>query len=498
MEIPRGNNLLFRQQFVMGPQFADGFEFWKKHEITQSLVISSHPDLNISHHSKNEKTLTLIGYIIDPNRPSHDNDEILNRLLLENTNFADLIRSTFELCGNWILIYKQYDDIFLFHDCTGVRSIFYTNVDKTKDLWFASQPRLIAFLLDLQEDKNAIDFMKSHKSKLPSGFRWPGDTSPYSEIKSLLPNNYFDLSKGEIYRYWPDRNLIKLQKNDAIEKISTRLKEIMIAATQRFNLALGLSSGLDSRVILSASKDIKDRICIYNGKRIEMSTKHPDILIPRRLTAKLKLDYHFIPSSNDIDDEFSIAYEMNAPYVTAQIKPCLQSQLKYFKQQKVAATGNILEIVRCYYQYRHGNDFSKHKPSGESLASYANMGGSQFEIDAFDSWLKSAKDVFNLNIYDIYGWEQGHGRWFSSAYLVFLTTWKEVFFPFNCRNLLIDFLSVPNVHRMPPDHTFFTDLMRNMWSDVLSEPINPKQKEGFFIRSKKRLKKGLKKIISRR
>lgn len=211
MEIPKGKNLLFRQQFVMGPRYADGFESWKKHEITQSLVITSHPDLNISHYSKKEKTLTLIGYIIDPNRPYHDNDEILNRLMLENTDFGDLIRSTFELCGNWILIYKQYDDIFLFHDCTGARSIFYTDVDKTKDLWFASQPRLIAFLLDLQEDKNAIDFIMSQKSKT-SDYWWPGETPPYSEIKPLLPNNYFDLRKGEIFRYWPDRNLIKLPK----------------------------------------------------------------------------------------------------------------------------------------------------------------------------------------------------------------------------------------------------------------------------------------------
>ena len=292
MEIPRKKNLLFRQQFVMGPQYADAFESWKKHEITKSLVITSHPDLNISHYSKKEKTLTLIGYIIDPDKPYHGDDEILNRLMLENTNFDDLLRSTFDLCGNWILIYKEYDDIFLFHDCTGARSIFYTNVNKTKNLWFASQPGLIASLLNLQEDKNAIDFITSPKAKT-SDYWWPGETSPYSEIKPLIPNNYFDLKKGKTFRYWPDRNLVKLSKNDAIEKISNRLKGIMLAAAQRFDLALALSGGLDSRVMLAASKDIKEKICIYNVKRPEMSSKHPDITIPRRLTSKLNLDYHY-------------------------------------------------------------------------------------------------------------------------------------------------------------------------------------------------------------
>ena len=52
MGIPRVKNLLFRQQFVMGPQYADGFESWKKHEITPSVVITAHPDLNINHFHK--------------------------------------------------------------------------------------------------------------------------------------------------------------------------------------------------------------------------------------------------------------------------------------------------------------------------------------------------------------------------------------------------------------------------------------------------------------
>ena len=73
------------------------------------------------------------------------------------------------------------------------------------------------------------------------------------------------------------------------------------------------------------------------------------------------------------------------------------------------------------------------------------MSNAQFAIDAFNSWLRSANDVFNLNIYDFYGWEQRRGRWFSNNCLVFLMTWKEVFFPFNCRNLLIDLLSVSDV-----------------------------------------------------
>ena len=53
MKMLKGKNLLFRQQFVVGPHYPDSFKSWKKHEITQELVLSSHPDLNICHLYKN-------------------------------------------------------------------------------------------------------------------------------------------------------------------------------------------------------------------------------------------------------------------------------------------------------------------------------------------------------------------------------------------------------------------------------------------------------------
>ena len=195
---------------------------------------------------------------------------------------------------------------------------------------------------------------------------------------------------------------------------------------------------------------------------------------------------NYIPQSNDIDDEFYKIYEMNAPCASMEIIPGLQAELKYFRQQKVGATGNILETARVLHKIFNPDE---NIASGEFLASITKMKDSPFAIEAFDNWLGSANEIFNINIYDLFHWEQKCGRWLSNNSLVFLMAWKEVFFPFNCRNLLIDFLSVSDVHRMPGDYQFFKDLIKNMWPDLLSEPINPQQKKGFLFRSIKKLKK---------
>lgn len=484
MTMLKEKNILFRQQFIIGPYYSDSFKSWEKYEITPELLLSSHPDLNVCHYSKDEKTLLLIGYIIDPNQPHLGDMEILEGLIRENTILEDLIKSTFDLCGNWILVYKRYDDVFFFHDCTGARSLFYTDAKKTKELWIASQPRLIANLLNHQEDTNAVEFMESQISK-GSEYWWPGDSSPYSEIKALLPNHYYNTKERRKARYWPNQDLVKMSENVAIEKITKRLKGIMLGAAHRFDLALALSCGLDSRVMLAGSKDIKDKICVYNGKRPEMASNHPDVLIPRRFASKLNLDFHFIRQSKKIDDEFYKAFQLNAPFASHELVPGLQAELKHFNQQKVGVTGNILETARFFYKISNPE---KYVPSGEFLADITKMKETAFASQAFENWLGSVDDTFNINIYDLFYWEQRCGRWLSNNCLVFYMAWQEVFFPFNCRSLLIDLLSVSDECRMPKDYSFFLELVRNLWPDLLTEPINPPLQRGFLQRIERKVK----------
>ena len=67
--------------------------------------------------------------------------------------------------------------------------------------------------------------------------------------------------------------------------------------------------------------------------------------------------------------------------------------------------------------------------------------------------------------------------------------WKEVLFPFNCRRLLIDLLSVSAVDRMPPNYPFYKDLIGHMWPELLSEPINPVPKISMASRIVNKLKR---------
>jgi hypothetical protein len=476
--------LLYRQQFLIGPGSAPYLEGWQKHWIDDALCISAHPDLNITAVSDEDNSLTLLGYLLDPARPEQNNADILSRLLNENSTVMDIIRSTYDLCGNWVLLLKHDKQRLLFHDSAGARCVYYTDIDRTNDLWIAAQPRIVAPLLNLAEDPEAVNFIETYKSKSVD-YWWPGDKSPYTQIKALFPNHYLDLKIGKAIRYWPEGELVKLPEEEAIERISTRLKGIMAAAANRFDMALALSCGLDSRVMLAASRDIIHNVCAYNSRRPWISNNHPDIRIPKRLAKKYGFELHSIVQSGQIDQDFKSAYALNAPHAFTQILPGLQAELKYFNRQKVGVTGNILEVVRFHYRIY---DPDAHPPSGAYLAELTKLKDIPFAVDAFDGWLNTFKETFNYNIYELFHWEVRTGRWLANNCLVYSMAWNDVFFPYNCRRLLVDFLAAPAAGRMPDEYLFFKKLIRHMWPELLSEPINPQKKPKLIGKVKNKLR----------
>ncbi len=469
MNYPISEKMRFRHQFVLGPSFIDDFPTWQQFNLSSQRCITAHPDLNICHAARGDKSLTLLGYIIDPDHPPLNDTEIINNLLDGSDSLTSCIEATYELGGRWVLIYKQGDNFFLFHDCAGLRMVHYTHVDITGELWCVSQPGLIADALGFGPDRAAREFINQQKSMRPD-HRWPGDSSAFKEFKRLQPNHYLDLHIGKCFRYWPSRNLDVMPPDFAIEKVSKKLQGLMQAGSQRFQLALGLSSGWDSRLALAACRNIADKLCVYNGRKPDMPLNHPDIVIPRKLAQKFKIEFHCVPSSGRPDADFQRLIEEAAPDPIMQVLPGLRAELNYFKLGKVGVTGNILETARCDYYLKNPNN---QEITPKVLAKFLKMDKSPFGLRECEKWLAGLGDIFNINILDLFHWEQSSGSWFAANCLAYSIAWQEVFLPVNCRSFLADLLAVDPQLRKGPDFPFFRDLIHYLWPGLLSEPINP-------------------------
>ena len=78
---PAAEQLMFRNQFVLGPSYIEAYETWQKRKIGPSLYLSTHPDLSVCHLAQNHKSLTLIGFILDPDDPDATHENILSGLI---------------------------------------------------------------------------------------------------------------------------------------------------------------------------------------------------------------------------------------------------------------------------------------------------------------------------------------------------------------------------------------------------------------------------------
>lgn len=467
--------LAFRRQFILGPEEVDGIPKWKRYIVNDTFSLHAHPDLEVFQAKNQDKSIILIGYILDPDDAQAGNSEIVERLIGYFGRIEDVIENTNKLGGRWAIIANVGIESVMFHDAAGLRQVYFSHSAISGETVCASQPGLIAGILDLPADSEAIDFMKTRESADKyDNFKvywWPGDSSLYQGIKLLLPNNYLDLRTGKTCRYWPKKDLQAVSEKDAVLKISDMLRGFIKSAHFRYDMALSLTAGWDSRVMLGASRDIVHDFYCFTLTYPTLKENINDVIIPSKLMSRLGLKHNIINYPEHIDEEFKNIRRKNSPSVNKAYCADVQAMYDHMPKNLVCITGDIAEAIKCYYRTSGGN---RKDVSARDLAMFTKMGTHPFAIRSFGKWLEGI-NPFNIHILDLFSWEQVGGRWQAhnqaDCDIVF-----ESFSPYNCRELLTTVLSIDEKYRKPPVFTFHKKLISKLWKEILSEPINPPEK----------------------
>jgi hypothetical protein len=121
-------------QFILGPSFVDSLRGWQKVVLGRSWHLTVHPNLNVCQQVRCEKSITLLGFILDPESPEATNEQILSDLLARVEVFPSLLEATYRFGGRWILILWDGKSTKLIHDACGLRQVFYTGERERKEL----------------------------------------------------------------------------------------------------------------------------------------------------------------------------------------------------------------------------------------------------------------------------------------------------------------------------------------------------------------------------
>jgi hypothetical protein len=438
---------LFHNQFALGSLKETEFsEPWKKIELKPESYIHIHPHLPFTIKFYNDRVLALFGDALDPYHPTSTNDGVAEDLIKNSCAINDLFYNLSKLSGRWAIYFVDGVKEIIVGDATGNLPIYYCYVNEK--LCCASQPELLSEHVNIYEDNEAKDFQLKNIFPLEKRTWWPGDSTLLSGVKRLLPNYYLDVRDKKTIRYWPQELLKRPSYAESLNKASFLLQGNIESLINRYRVGMALTSGLDSRVLLAASKRFLDKIhyMTFLLPGYGVSDNSPDIYIPRLLARKLAFKHSvfrptFPVNSNDFDIDILIrggANEIGRSF--------------YFLKQVFSLDPFWL----CYV--------SKLKPC-------------PFAIKHFSLWINEAREIYeenNIDSLDLFYWEQRMGSWFAESAL---ENDKKLHFKmiliFNCRDYLELMLALPQRFRKPPDHKFHIDLIRNMFPEVLVEPINP-------------------------
>lgn len=461
-------NLKFRGQYIIAPKEIECPFFFKKLMLTKNYILYAHNDLIVTEYIQNGVRLVLLGNIFDFASPIKNNLDILKSLI--HQNFQEILTKSERYVGRFVLIFIKNEVINLMHDATATRKIFFTHKDGFA--WFSSVPFLLATILQYGETNipsklrfyRSNDFHRLNHSNI-------GATTRYDEISQLLPNHYFDGKISNAVRYWPYKKIITSNIDIIAEQCANIIKGYMQNISARYDLMLPVTAGKDSRLLLAATKNIKNKVYYYINKESTMEMNNNDIRIPKLLLSNLGIDFHIVDPYIEIDEDFKKIYYQNNPYASSKYLPLIYNYHKNFGN-RINTPGNVAFARANYFKYKNSTITPNLLTELNKVEQY------EYALDCYTGWFDSCNELCkknNTSILNLFYWEERLANWGTHIQLDKDIAQDEIN-PYNSRLLIELFLSVDYELLVAPHYIFTKKVINFLWPEVLQLPINPSLK----------------------
>ncbi len=464
--------LKFRRQFVLCDQELNAYRGWNGFSFTageKDWHIQYHPDLNFSVKCNEDHTVILLGYILDPKNPGHNHDEILSTLITKK-DLDEIIMETKGYNGRFIIIFFNARNLCLFHDLTGFRELYYSFTGKLTAC--GSTPNILADQLNLgmTEDPEIKAFYEAKRLN-KRNYTWIGYKTIIDNVLHLAPNHYIDLLSRKVVRYWPKASFPKTSIDACIRESAEILKGTIAAAVNRYSLHMGITAGWDTRLLLAASRDYKDRIYYYVNKQPFYSNNHTDIRIPKKLAKRLGFNLNIVGIKVEVPPEFKVFFFGNNVLSDESLLPVYYTVYERNWENTFTVSGTMGNgLARVYHPLAKNTCIN-----GKTVAGMLKYKNNTYVTRELNDWCNKVLplcDSYNINIMDLFQLEQENPHWasLSSAEQDIV---REEIRPFNNRRLIELFWSMDDIYRYQYYPVIYIKIIECLWNDVLKVPVNP-------------------------
>lgn len=466
-------NIRFIRQFLIAPKGEDvSLADFSMFEFCNYNVFA-HNSLDVTFADNHEfgGKFCLIGYVVDFENISHGNLEILNGVA-KARSANDIAVSLKKLSGRFVIFANFGEMYYVFHDACGLRTVYYQNCNNY--FVIGSSTEIIRAVTRAERGMRYDLYMSSTYANENVEHYLPSGCSLYESVRHLVPNHYLDILVDRQVRYWPDTAISSLSPDEAAEAAANIITNSILALSKRAKLALPMTAGWDSRLLMALSKSIANELFLYTLKYGFVTDESADICIPHSMINRFGMTHNIIDCTIEPDDDdFKYIYESNSCPSHNVWRDIAFGIMKAYPSDMICMKGNCSEIVRCFY-YPSG----VHTPVEDHLRIVSlerGWGDLEFIVDEIANWFNSSNELCkssNVDILDLFYWEHRMGGWQAQGQLEWDVA-QEVFTPYSNRKLLEIMLSVPAQFRKRPDYLLYKKIIEESWPELLDYAINP-------------------------
>lgn len=466
-------DLLYRFQFFFGKS-ALPVAHWAVHPMPEEYTLSVHPELSVTRVEHNGFEVILLGFILDPDRPADADEDILKRLCASSASIESWIEATESMGGRWLVFLYRDGAGLVFNDAAGLRTAYY-HVDADGNPWLGTQPGLFQLQFGFEFSEEAKHYMASPRFQEKVETWWPGDSSPFAEVKHLQPNHLFDLKTRQVRRFWPVKPLKKHSLDEGVRIAADTLKGMIDAAYRRFPLAMAFSSGLDSRMIFSACKDFSEDVYVFSMMYRHLTPDSDDIRVPREVTQAVNLQHHLIDARLDMSPEFADLYRRNTTGIKDDWGKLVEGRYRNVPQGRIILKGTISEIIRCRY-WPLG--IYPYRVTLRDLVRLSLLDDDPLVVKSFKTWMQDAlpTETLGYKLLDVFSWENEIGNWLALGHVVNDLSHQD-FAPISNRRFINAMLGVSTKYRSYPDHIMERRITATLWPELDQFPYTPSRKK---------------------
>lgn len=293
-----------------------------------------------------------------------------------------------------------------------------------------------------------------------------GTLTAHRGVHRLLPNHYLDLESWSAHRYWPRPEDFKSWKrfDDAVAVITDSLRDFTGAVCNEFRVAITLTAGFDSRLMLASARDVLSSCSFFTftapGSKI-------DVDVSKRLAERFGLRHRVIPVWEANESERSI-WDRTVGDCMVEKNRVTHPTLRMVDADAIM-TGMYGELGRCRLYRQDLAEINSVAIDSRFVVSRLTLPSYPPQLANLDEWFDGVAGLPNSVILDLAFLELKFGSWGMGQHPL-QNALKLHFFPFSQRDVLEAFMGVSPSEK-GTEH-LFSACIDGLWPEISEIAVN--------------------------